>query len=598
MSNIVEFILRLKDQMSGGMQAAVATAQRAMASTQNAAQKAQKAISGTASGSQRSLATLERALQRLEYRRRISIDQRDILRTSASIREIESRISRIQNGGRSSAGMSPLKGIAIGAALTAGAGSILSAGMQGQQQKASFEVMAGQQAGSKLYADLNKFAQDSIFGTEVFQAAQTMKAFGMQTEKVMPTLKMLGDISMGDKEKLSSLTLAFSQIQSAGRLTGQDLLQLVNAGFNPLQVISQQTGQSMALLKKQMESGAISAGMVEAAFKAATGPGGQFFDMTNKIAQTDFGKLEALKGQVEGLALKIGGTLAPIVGDLIQNYLVPFLNWLDATINWVKANSQWLTPLAIGIGAFAAGYRAVTLATTAWTAAQTILNVVLTANPIGLIIGAIAALIALIGYLVSKVDGWGKAWGHVVNGAKLLWQGFVSHAKLNWDTLINGIMIGLDYIKKGWYEFKNSVGLGDTSENNAAIQRIKSDIESRKKAIVDGVKSTASLYQKSAAEFAAAGNSLSWNNKQTISGTRGATQTGTTSAVSSMMGGSGPIGSDGVTNRGSKSLVVNVNKEMIGKIEFVSQNGRESGAQLESIVREVLFRVLYSLEGS
>lgn len=41
-------------------------------------------------------------------------------------------------------------------------------------------------------------------------------------------MKMLGNVAMGDKEKLSSLTLAFSQISAAGKLQGQDLLQLIN----------------------------------------------------------------------------------------------------------------------------------------------------------------------------------------------------------------------------------------------------------------------------------------------------------------------------------------------------------------------------------
>ena len=79
------------------------------------------------------------------------------------------------------------------------------------------------------------------------------------------------------KNKLSSLTLAFSQVQSTGRLMGQDLLQMIGQGFNPLQIISEKTGRSMADLKKDMENGAISADMVTEAFKIATSEGGRFF---------------------------------------------------------------------------------------------------------------------------------------------------------------------------------------------------------------------------------------------------------------------------------------------------------------------------------
>ena len=77
----------------------------------------------------------------------------------------------------------------------------------------------------------------------------------------MPMLRAIGDISMGDTQKLQSLTLAFAQMSSTGKLMGQDLLQMINAGFNPLSVISEKTGKSIGVLKDEMSKGAISAKM-------------------------------------------------------------------------------------------------------------------------------------------------------------------------------------------------------------------------------------------------------------------------------------------------------------------------------------------------
>ena len=68
---------------------------------------------------------------------------------------------------------------------------------------------------------------------------------------------MLGDVSQGNKERFDSLTLAFAQVGSAGKLSGQDLLQFVNAGFNPLNEISKMTGESMAELKERMSAGGV-----------------------------------------------------------------------------------------------------------------------------------------------------------------------------------------------------------------------------------------------------------------------------------------------------------------------------------------------------
>ena len=83
----------------------------------------------------------------------------------------------------------------------------------------------------------------------------------------MPTLKQIGDISMGNAERFNSLALAFAQMSATGRLMGQELLQMVNAGFNPLKTMSETTGKSMETLKDEMSKGAISADMVAKALR-------------------------------------------------------------------------------------------------------------------------------------------------------------------------------------------------------------------------------------------------------------------------------------------------------------------------------------------
>lgn len=148
--------------------------------------------------------------------------------------------------------------------------------------------------------------------------------------------------------------------------------------------------------------------------------------------------------------------------------------------------------------------------TTIVTKAQWLWNIAMSANPVGLIIIGIAALIGIIVYLVSQVDGWGKAWKHTWNGAKLLFQAWVAGVKFNWNTMINGLMIGLNKIKEGWYNFKNAVGIGDKNANNAALTQIQADTEARKKEIVAGAKEVAKLSLQAGKEFSSAGQSLSW----------------------------------------------------------------------------------------
>ena len=145
----------------------------------------------------------------------------------------------------------------------------------------SFEALLKSESKAKeMIGGLKELSIKS--GLNTYGAAQTLLGFNVDAEKVLPTLKSIGDITMGNNEKFSSMTLAFAQMSAAGRLMGQDLNQMINAGFNPLQVISEKTGKSIAVLKKEMEQGAISSEMVADAFAAATSEGGRFYNMLEK----------------------------------------------------------------------------------------------------------------------------------------------------------------------------------------------------------------------------------------------------------------------------------------------------------------------------
>lgn len=105
------------------------------------------------------------------------------------------------------------------------------------------EVLLGSQgAAVQKFAQIQQLAAASPLGVgDMMQASSTLLGFGMNAERLLPTLKMLSDVSLGNADRFQSLSLAMAQVTAAGRLQGQDLLQLVNAGFNPLQVISENT---------------------------------------------------------------------------------------------------------------------------------------------------------------------------------------------------------------------------------------------------------------------------------------------------------------------------------------------------------------------
>jgi tape measure domain-containing protein len=198
-------------------------------------------------------------------------------------------------------------GVGIGT-LTALAKGIYDITAGAEQTRIQFEVMLGSiTKADALIKDIREFAAATPFETgDLEKAATTMLGFGIAADDIMPNIKMLGDVAGGNADKFDRLTYAFSQIQATGRLMGQDLLQLINAGFNPLQTISQKTGITIGNLKKQMEDGLISSSMIAEAFRIETEEGGRFFGMMEKQATTLSGKMGTLLDEIKMIGLALG----------------------------------------------------------------------------------------------------------------------------------------------------------------------------------------------------------------------------------------------------------------------------------------------------
>lgn len=165
----------------------------------------------------------------------------------------------------------------------------------------SFDVLLGnKEKAESFFKELKQFAVDTpLMLNDLSKGAQLLLGFGVEADKLMPTLKQIGDISMGDAQRFNSLSLAFAQMSATGKLMGQDLLQMVNAGFNPLKTMSETTGKSVAQLKDEMSKGAISSDMVAQAFADATAEGGKFNGMLKKQSEGIKGGVSNLMGAID-----------------------------------------------------------------------------------------------------------------------------------------------------------------------------------------------------------------------------------------------------------------------------------------------------------
>ena len=171
--------------------------------------------------------------------------------------------------------------------------------------------------------------------------------------------------------------------------------------------------------------------------------------------------------------------LRGVIGTfLVLNNVVraarPFFIGLAAAVGILTAALKWQD---IVLNILIAKETVLNAITKIATAIQWAWNVAMTANPIGLIIAGIALLIGAIVAVCSHITGWGSLWDGICGFMKYSFYAFIDGVKLYFDTLINGIMMGLDIIKLGWYKFKEACGIGDTAENQAAIAQINADVE-------------------------------------------------------------------------------------------------------------------------
>lgn len=184
-----------------------------------------------------------------------------------------------------------------------------------EQVSVSFEVFTGNaEVAKNMLAELKSQALGSPMQfQDIAKGAQTLLGYGLAAEQVIPLTKMLGDVSGGNADRFSRLSLAFGQVNAAGRLMGQETRQMINAGFNPLQAISEKTGESMASLTSRMREGKISVAEVAQAFIYATSEGGRFYRNAEKQAET-------LPGAYNKMSESITFTLATLGENLNKTF--------------------------------------------------------------------------------------------------------------------------------------------------------------------------------------------------------------------------------------------------------------------------------------
>lgn len=308
---------------------------------------------------------------------------------------------------------------------------------QMEQYTVSFQTMTGSaEKAVEITERLKKLGATTPFEmTDLADATQLLMNYGFEADDAVDKMLMLGDISQGSAEKMGRIAMAYGQMSSAGKVSLEDVKQMIEAGFNPLQEISQTTGESMSSLYDRISKGTISVDEITASMQRSTSEGGKYFGSMNAQSQTLEGRLSTLKDTINS---SLGQAMLPIL-EVLANDILPKItkemenvDWedvgqkagevFDKVLNfgkWVIDNKDWI----LGIGGTILGIAAAFKVLNGIIAIQ---NALMLASPttwiVMAIVAAIAALIAIIVVCVKNWDKIKEAGRNAVEGIKKGWE--------------------------------------------------------------------------------------------------------------------------------------------------------------------------------
>lgn len=345
--------------------------------------------------------------------------------------------------------------------ISSGLDSLVGSSLEFEQSQANMRTLmnGNAEAADALLSKIRSYGKSTVYDTSgLVNAQKTMMAFGLEADTAFKSLQHIGDIALGDSQKMQSLALAFAQAQSTGKLMGQDLMQMINAGFNPLEVISQRTGKSIATLKDEMSKGAISAQMVAQAFQWATEEGGRFYQGAETAAQTVSGRIAKMRDTVDEWKLSLfeatGGLTAYVaeVGKMIAQF-APLGPLVGKTFDWMRiAGVKAFTELKIGGHTLQVRLRAISIAAVqsggmlklmgamGKSACRAIGVAIMNIPIIGWIAAGVAAIIALFTLLWQKCEGFRIVVFTIWEAIKAVFSGIWEVVTDVWAAIYSGVI--------------------------------------------------------------------------------------------------------------------------------------------------------------
>ena len=369
-------------------------------------------------------------------------------------------------------GLSTAAKVATGV-LTTVASGVVALGKIGLEYNAQiesyttdFEVMMGDaEAAAKKVEELKEMGAKTPFELgDLASATKTLLAFNVSADDSTGVLQQLGDISLGNVQKLESLTRAYGKMNASQKVTLEDINMMIDAGFNPLLIVAENTGETMEEVYDRISKGGVSFEEITGAINQATSEGGQFYQGMEKASQTTQGLISTLKDAAQSKIGELFSDISEKIKELVPN-VISFVENIDTEeivtgVENLMQTFENLLPVITGVTAATVAYKAATSiagvidalreATEGQTIAQTLLNAVMNANPFVLVTTLIVGLVAAIVTLWNTNEGFRNAvisaWESVKSAAEKI---FTAIANFFTETIPNAFQSMIDWISDG-----------------------------------------------------------------------------------------------------------------------------------------------------
>ena len=346
--------------------------------------------------------------------------------------------------------------------LTAPLAAIGGLGVKSAQQLetfgASLRVLVGDaKRANAVFDQLYQFSAGSPFNwRDLSDGTRLLASFGVEAEKIVPTLKRIGDISSGTNNNIAEMAELYGKARVQGRLFGEDINQLTGRGVPIIQELAKQFGVAESEVKALVSEGRVGFKHLEQAFISLTEEGGKFFGLTEAMANTSAGRMMRLKDSLEQVLDVVGARLLPTFDGLVTR--------LQGATDWFVGLSSSTQTAMIVVGGLVAAIGPLLMA----------LGHLLTMLP--LIKSALVALTGPVGAVTLAVGLLAAAW--------LSAQGRAKDAADAHDSMVSRMTAGIETLTTAERKHHRTIIAKQLQRAEAQLKVVQAAVDAERRIIL------------------------------------------------------------------------------------------------------------------